>query len=229
MPPRTRQAARAIAAAQQADIIDWVYKNGRRDQRPRSEDDKFRLAVLAATVADVVTCVGGWLVDRAMLGWDVTVLIAQPAQDLRPLEILGAQPLALEAVLNGRKRLPICDAVSVNADMYFGDARVRRHVLTRLHRRLSEFTLWGADLPTDPSGYTVATATAAPVIIEHRLSLAARAFKAQAVAASLGSPASAVSTTEAFLEGRLRDGFRQSPLRIVAGADSGSDDTAEVS
>src|SRR3546814_1101974 len=37
-------------------------------------DMRYRLDVVAPTVAEVVRNAGGWLVDRAMAGWDVTVL-----------------------------------------------------------------------------------------------------------------------------------------------------------
>jgi hypothetical protein len=196
---------------------DWVYKLGSMYTCARGDDLRFRLNVLGPTVADVVTCVGGWLVDRAMLGWDITVLIAQSQQDLRPLHILGAEPAPLESVLTGRTRLPVCDAFSVAADLYFGDARVRRHVLGRLDRGRSEFTLWGGGWPTEPDGRAAPTKT--PGIVEHELSLAARSFKAHAVAAALESwPQGTVGTTETFCDGRLRDGFRRSPLRVVQNA-----------
>jgi hypothetical protein len=43
----------------------------------------------------VVTRAGGWLFDRVMGGWDVTVFVADPA-DVRPLQILGTQTLDLD-------------------------------------------------------------------------------------------------------------------------------------
>ena len=58
----------------------------------------YRLAVLGTSVADVVRCVGGWLFDRAMAGWDVTVLVYDHHDD-RPLRILGAATLNLESAL----------------------------------------------------------------------------------------------------------------------------------
>jgi hypothetical protein len=209
MSPGIKKAGDSPTSTEHAED-DWAYKLGRLDMRPRGDDLKYRLNVVAPTVADVVTGVGGWLVDRAMLGWEITVLIAQEQQDFRPLQILGAQPVALHSVLTGRTRLPVCDAISVAAELYFGDARVRRHVLRRLDRRRSEFTLWGGDWATKPDGN--AALTKVPVIVEHQLSLAAQSFKAHAVAAALDSClAGAVGPTEMFCDGRLRDGFRQSP------------------
>jgi hypothetical protein len=170
--------------------------------------------VVAPTVADVVSCVGGWLVDRAMLGWDITVLIAQPQQDLRPLSILGVRSFAFDAVLKARMRLPIRDGMSVAADLYFGDARVRRYVIRRVHQRQSEFTLWGQDRLVNSDDDQTTTTSA--VTIEHRLSGAARTFKAHALGAALGSwPAGVVGATETFCDGWPRNGLHQRSLRVV--------------
>jgi hypothetical protein len=219
MSPRIKNAGDSPTSTEQAED-DWAYKLGRLNMRPRGDDLKYRLNVVAPTVADAVTCVGGWLVDRAMLGWEITVLTGHAQQDFRPLQILGAKPVALERVLTGRTRLPDCDAISVAADLYFGDARVRRHVLRRLDRR-SEFTLWGGDWATKPDGK--AALTKLPVIVEHRLSLAAQLFKKHAVAAALDCRESVVSPTETFCVGRLRDGFHQSSLGVVPKAGAVAD------
>ncbi len=59
---------------------------------------RYRLDVVAYSVPEVVKFAGGWLVDRVMAGWAVTVLI--PAdEDTRPLEILGVQTFDLESAL----------------------------------------------------------------------------------------------------------------------------------
>ena len=58
-------------------------------------DMRYRLDVVASNVVDVVKFAGGWLFDRAMAGWDVTVLLTDHPDD-RPLHILGAQTLDLE-------------------------------------------------------------------------------------------------------------------------------------
>jgi hypothetical protein len=219
MTPRINKAGDSPASTEQADH-DWAYKLGQLDMRPRGDDLAYRLNVVAPTVADAVSCVGGWLVDRAMLGWEITVLTAHAQQDLRPLQILGAKHAALDSVLTGRTRLPDCDAISVAADLYFGDARVRRHVLRRLDRR-TEFTLWGGDWATKPDGK--AALTTVPVIVEHQLSVAAQSFKAHAVAAALDCRGGAVSPAEIFCVGRLRDGFHQSSLRVVPKASAVAD------
>ena len=50
---------------------------------------RYRLDVVSPSVTEVVRNAGGWLVDRVMAGWDVTVLIAGADVDVRPLQILG--------------------------------------------------------------------------------------------------------------------------------------------
>ena len=66
---------------------------------------RYRLDVVAPTVLDAVQFAGGWIFDRVMAGWDVTVLIADGA-DVRPLEILGAVPRDLESVLESWAERP---------------------------------------------------------------------------------------------------------------------------
>ena len=68
-------------------------------------DMRYRLDVVASSVVDVVRFAGGWLFDRAMAGWDVTVLIADRPDD-RPLQVLGAQTLDLEYALTTVTGLP---------------------------------------------------------------------------------------------------------------------------
>ena len=53
---------------------------------------RYRLDVVASSVDDVVVSAGGWLFDRAMAGWEVNLLIAEPS-DARPLQILGISTL----------------------------------------------------------------------------------------------------------------------------------------
>ena len=47
---------------------------GARD-RATELDMRYRLDVVAPTVLDAVRFAGGWVYDRVMAGWDVTVLI----------------------------------------------------------------------------------------------------------------------------------------------------------
>ena len=59
---------------------------------------RYRLDVVAANAADAVRFAGGWMYDRVMAGWDVTVLLADRS-DERPLQILGVATSDLELAL----------------------------------------------------------------------------------------------------------------------------------
>ena len=106
---------------------------------------RYRLDVVAADVVDVVRFAGGWLFDRAMAGWDVTVLVADHP-DERPLQILGAQMLDLEDALASVGHRPPPQALAAAADLFGCDSRVRQGVLQALDQGVTEVTLWGRDL-----------------------------------------------------------------------------------
>ncbi len=149
---------------------------------PRSADRpvmtsplKKRLAVIAPNLAEVVRYAGGWLFDRVAAGWDATVLTADHA-DPRPLEILGGHGYDLESALAAPRAGRCLHAIAVEANLYRSDARVRRMVYRARDEDLTELMVLGDGWPDDPEG------AADP--LRHRLSMAARAFKAQALAAA---------------------------------------------
>ena len=148
---------------------------------------RYRLDVVAPTVAEVVRNAGGWLVDRVMAGWDVTVLLADRT-DERPLHILGVATSDLESALALWEERPHPQTVAVAADLFASDERVRRGVLGALEQGLTEVTLWGDSLPAELDD------SVGPVV--HRLSAAARAFKSQALTAA--ADACSVTGTETF-------------------------------
>jgi hypothetical protein len=152
-------------------------------------DMRYRLDVVARNVPEVVKFAGGWLVDRVMAGWDVTVLISA-GQDMRPLEILGVESQDLESALEEWAERPHPQTVAVAADLFSSDERVRRVVLYALEHGLTEVTLWGERWSEELDG-TVGSAY-------HQLSAAARAFKAQALAMTSGRDAGTVGETESF-------------------------------
>lgn len=132
-----------------------------------------RLTVVAPDTAEAVRQAGGWLFDRAMAGWDVTVITAS-AGDPGPLRILGARARDLGTLLEVRAPGPCLQAVAVRTDLYQADPLVRRVVLTAAAAG-GEIRLWGTAWPPDfdePAG-----------VVSHRPSAAARAFKAQALRA----------------------------------------------
>jgi hypothetical protein len=93
-------------------------------------DIRYRLDIFASSVVDVVTFVGGWLFDRVMAGWDVTVIVAE-FPDGRPVEILGAGTLDLESTLASMGHRPRPQTVAVASDLFGSDLRVRKSVRCR--------------------------------------------------------------------------------------------------
>jgi hypothetical protein len=51
-------------------------------------DIRYRLDVAAMSVLEVVTRAGGWLFDRVMAGWDVTVVHAQTSAAARFVQLV---------------------------------------------------------------------------------------------------------------------------------------------
>ncbi|GAB2658522.1 hypothetical protein [Nocardia goodfellowii] len=140
--------------------------------RPRRHQ-WYRMAVFAPSALEVVRCAGGWICDRAMAGWDVTIVTA-PA-DSRPLRILGAHALDPELDPSAVLREFAPQAIAVAGDLFEADARIRDCALGQLACAPMEITVWGASCPPE-LGARMRT-------MEYRLSYAARAFKARAWAA----------------------------------------------
>ncbi len=150
--------------------------------------------MIAPSMAEVVRSAGGWLFDQVMAGWDVTVLTADQTNS-RPLRILGVRAADLESSLASPAPGPSPQAIAVRADLYGSDERVRQLVLNAVWDGQAEVRLWGDGCTPDFDG------KADPV--SHRLSVAARAFKAQALAAA-AAPADPGQVTEIFRTGRAR-------------------------
>lgn len=142
---------------------------------------RYRLDVVTTSVADVVRFAGGWLFDRAMAGWDVTVLLTDLAdhRDARPLHILGARTLDLEAALAAVDTRARPQALAAAADLLGCDSRVRQGVLQALDHGATEVTLWGDRWPAELNDSVG--------VVQHRLSRAAKTFKARALAASVAA------------------------------------------
>jgi hypothetical protein len=140
---------------------------------------RYQLHVIAARVVEVVEFVGGWLFDRAMAGWQVTVLLASPDQDPLPLHILGGEvvDLGTRPLLDGCRPSP--DALAVAADLCHRDISIREEVQHALDCGRSEVALWGPPWHTDTDLHGHVD------VVEYRLSIAARAFKARALAATV--------------------------------------------
>ena len=89
---------------------------------------KYRLDVVAASPADVVCSVGGWLYDRVRAGWDVNVLLPQRC-DTRPLRILGMQAVDLDSHIPPASTGCTTRGLAVSAEMFESDLRIRHEVL----------------------------------------------------------------------------------------------------
>lgn len=145
-------------------------------------------------MAEVVASAGGWIFDRVMAGWHVTVLVAE-CEDLRPLRILGVEAVDLESALRLMgEHGPLPRALAVAGDLYESDVRVRRGVQDTLDQHAAEVTLWGE---LCPSGLDHRVGS-----VQHQLSVAARAFKAQALAA-LDAPVDPIGDIETFRSSEL--------------------------
>jgi hypothetical protein len=163
---------------------------------------KPRVAAVARDAAEVVRFAGGWLFDQAMAGWDVSVLTLDDG-DVRSLRILGAHRHDLAPVLESRAAPGSClRAIAIPAELYRRDPGVRKIAGRALAAAPGEVLLWGdgvpADLGSDPG--LRPRLRRAPVPVLHRLSFAARAFKAQALAAArIPDPGMAACDAESFV------------------------------
>ncbi|MCV7399686.1 hypothetical protein H7K24_05910 [Mycobacterium fragae] len=154
----------------------------KRSARPSSGIvDRHRLQVIAPGVAEAVTSAGGLIFDRAMAGWDVTVVVDGEIDEVddRPIRILGARVAPLSPG-------PACLAVA--ADMLVKSEAVRRVVLAALNSRMTEVLLWGR-------GYAPGLKCTLAAV-HHRPSAAAHVFKSHALAA--GGTSCAAMADEGF-------------------------------
>ena len=135
---------------------------------------RYQLCVAARDVGELVDLAGGWICDRVLAGWDVSVAVSEP-RDLRPLQILGVtlvtqQRFGLTNAGSGAASIAIAPGIFEN------DNHIRSEVLEALDQGAIEVTFWGPSIPSDLDGRLDRR--------QHRLSGAARAFKAHALAAA---------------------------------------------
>jgi hypothetical protein len=135
---------------------------------------RYQFQVVAANVADAVRSIGGLIFDRAMAGWQVSVVVDGDADD-RPLRILGARVAKRLSDLNHARVLPRPHLLAVATDVMVKSDAVRRHVLEIGDDNQTEVLLWGRHHPTNLSRTFVA--------VRHHPSAAAHLFKSHALAA----------------------------------------------
>ncbi len=174
------------------DISEGSRTSAARAARADGECLRYRLHVVAVSPGDVVRSAGGWLYDRVMAGWEVTVLLPGRC-DTRPLRILGVQALDLEEQFAVTGPGLTSQSLAVSAEAFTADARVRERVLESLDDRLTEVALWGQA----PQGWPLRV-NRAMTRAQHELSAAARMFKGYALAAA-GIPGTTVDLTETML------------------------------
>jgi hypothetical protein len=150
--------------------------------------DRHYLYVIGRKAPDVVACIGGWLFDRAMAGWDVTVFV-RDFHDAWPLRILGVRTDVYGSAVAAMKGCPGRSALAVAAPVYDEDAAVRQAVRSALGDRRCEVTIWGEPRPGRLSVRLAMTS--------YPLGPAASAFKTHALAASR-CPASNSTVPEVF-------------------------------
>jgi hypothetical protein len=160
-----------------------------RTTRADGECLRYRLDVVAASAADVVQSAGGWLYDRVMAGWEVTVLLPHSC-DSRSLRILGVRTSELDAEFALMGTGSTSQSLAVSVEAFTADARVRDKVLESLDNGMTEVALWGDGWPL---GVNRAMTRA-----QHLLSVAARRFKGYALTAA-GIPCNSVDAAEPLL------------------------------
>ncbi|HEY3877939.1 MAG TPA: hypothetical protein VGM12_05015 [Trebonia sp.] len=141
----------------------------------------------------MVQVAGGWLCDMGLAGWEVNVVTADH-DDQRALRILGVRGHHLDSAVSRPVYGPCLQALAVQAELYCADERVRRMVHTIAEANMTDIRVWGETWPGDFEDRAD--------LVSHRLSSAARAFKAQALVAA--SAASWPAETEEFRRGAIR-------------------------
>jgi hypothetical protein len=149
---------------------------------------RYRLVVVCDSVADAICAAGGWLFDRGLAGCEATVLVTDHTDD-RALRIVGADAIELHTPLASEVLSARPDTLVVTADLLRRDLRVRQGVLEALDEGLTKVMTCGDSWPAEFE--------ALGTQVQHRLSIAARAFKTAALAA-LGASSDLLGLVEPF-------------------------------
>ena len=143
------------------------------------EFGKYQFQVVTGNIADAVRSIGGLIFDRAMAGWEVSVVVdGDTGADDRPLRILGAR--VAKRLTDPGHTLPRPHLLAVATDVMVKSDAVRRRVPAIGDDNETEVLLWGRHHPTNMNRTFVAA--------RHQPSAAAHVFKAQALTAG-GAPA----------------------------------------
>lgn len=145
---------------------------------------RYTMLVLANDGADAVEAAGGLLFDRASAGWIVDVRTALPVEDTA-FRILGVPVGTLADAAEAIEEWP--DALVVSGKLHSQDAAVRDLFRKATSHTGTEVAMWGGRWPRDLGRGVVR--------VQHRLSLAAVAFKSHAMTAA-GLPPEADAAEE---------------------------------
>ncbi|WKG04048.1 hypothetical protein [Mycolicibacterium sp. HK-90] len=171
------------APARRIDCVEVVDARARASRR----NLRYRLAVLAVSTEEAVRAAGGLICDRALNGWDVTV-VAATLGDLRALQVVGADVVELDAALAGPNSGPAPHALAISAQLCRADERVRAGLLDTIRTGRTEVTVWGEMSPSELGGQLT--------VVQHQLTIAATAFKSQALGALAADDS--IGRTEVF-------------------------------
>jgi hypothetical protein len=183
-----------------------VFDQGLRVRRAAITYTRYQLSVVASDAVELIASAGGWMYDRMRAGWDVSVAVAE-SPDLRPLQILGVTPLVADQGFDSAVDGLASAAIAIAPEILESNGNVRREVLKALDDGVTEVTFWGAAMPRGLRGRVDR--------VQHRLSSAARAFKAHSLAAA-GIPATAIGATEElYCAAPWYDASRRDPKVMV--------------
>lgn len=158
---------------------------------------RYRVDVVARSIAEVVRFAGGWLCDRALSGWDIRVLTDE--SDCRPLRILGASPVDRLSVMAPGEPQP--GTLAVSAALYESEPKVRADVTrARAHPHLQVLLLADASTTLQDSHFHPA---------RRRMTSAAQAFKVVALSAIGETPHEVADSIEVFRIGTQRLSARE--------------------
>jgi hypothetical protein len=155
-------------------------------KRSATSYTRYRLFVAISDVGELVASAGGWICDRIQAGWDVSVAVTEP-HNLRPLQILGITNVVTDQEFESLSDRGEVAAIAFAAEAFDRDELLRLRVLKALDQGPTEINIWGTTLPFGLEGRVHR--------LQHRLSIASRAFKAHAVAAA-SIPGANIGATE---------------------------------
>jgi hypothetical protein len=153
---------------------------------------RYRIEVMALAADDVVANLGGVLFDRRCLGWD-TMVILNDRNDIRPLQIIGADCTDLQSTLDIPQQ-PQPAAIATSIQLYRSDPRICARIDAAIDSQSTEVLLWGDTNSIGTKPHMIAVA--------HRISKAAATFKTHALTAAAGAKPSTDLVVETFLATR---------------------------